>query len=79
MIFRKNAFANVALFPLEAIPALIALPAELTARNVPLETVHILVRALLLIGRKLFGFKRSSSSSEVTLFDWISDASLETV
>ena len=45
-MFRKNALANAALFPLEAIPALIALPAELTARNVPLETVHILVRAV---------------------------------
>ena len=78
-MFRKKAFANATPFPLEAIPALIALPAELTARNAPLETVHILVRALLLIGKKLFGSKRSSSSRETILFDWISDASLETV
>ena len=78
-MFRKNALANAALFPSEAIPALIALPAELTARNVPLETVHILVRALLLIGRKPFGSNRSSSANEAMRFVFISEASLETV
>ena len=78
-MFRKKALANAALLPLDAIPAFMALPAELTARNVPLETVHILVRALLLIGKKPFGSNRPSSANEAICFASISEASLETV